>query len=288
MNINQYEVFLKTVKVGNITKAADAMGYTQSGVSLMINSMEKELNLVLLNRNRSGVSLTSSGEKLLPLIREVVNANQRLSQTASAINGLEAGVLRIGVLNSISVHYLPPILKAFDVMYPNVEFELFQGFYGEIENWIWEGAVDCGFVCMPVHRDLETIELLEDKLLVVADREHPFNQKERISIQDMKEELFVLSDGETDYDFTNLFKDAGFIPHVKFTTENDYATMAMIRQGLGITLLPELIVEDYKEVLCVKETENHFSRTIGVAVKSMKRASPLTKIFIETLQKWEK
>lgn len=201
---------------------------------------------------------------------------------------MKTGVIRIGLFNSISVHYLPPILKVFVQAYPGVEVELLQGNYQEVENWVWEGRVDCGFVCLPVQKELEVIELMKDPLRVITSRDHPFSKKERLSLLDMKEEFFILDEGEADPDFKHLFRKAGFLPRVKFVTENDYATIAMVKQGLGISLLPELIVRDFKDEVCVKKMEFSEERTIAIALRSIEKVSPVTKAFIEFLKGWTK
>lgn len=111
MSTVKYETFLKVTETGNITKAAEQLGYTQPAVSQMLSGLEQELGLVLLNRNKGGVTLTSAGEKLLPYLREAVNWDRKVHEIAADINGIKAGFLRIGVLHSISVHYLPQKLR---------------------------------------------------------------------------------------------------------------------------------------------------------------------------------
>lgn len=135
MSIVKYETLLKVTETGNITKAAEQLGYTQPAVSQMLTGLEQELGLTLLNRNKGGVTLTSAGEKLLPYLREAVNWDRKVHEIAADINGIKAGFLRIGVLHSISVHYLPQKLREFGERYPHINFELIQGNYDHIEKW---------------------------------------------------------------------------------------------------------------------------------------------------------
>lgn len=95
---------MKVVELGSLTKAADALGFTQSGVSHAISSLEEELGFTLLLRGRSGVRLTPNGEQLLKPIREMLNWNEQLKQVAASIHGLETGTVRIGTFTSVSVH----------------------------------------------------------------------------------------------------------------------------------------------------------------------------------------
>jgi DNA-binding transcriptional LysR family regulator len=139
MNIQKYEAFLKTVEMGSLTKAAQALGYTQSGISHMLNALEKDWSLTLLSRDRSGVSITSDGLQLLPLVQNICNAHRELINKIGNLHGLESGLVRIGTFTSVAVHWLPNMIKTFQNEYPNIDFELLHCDYTEIENWIVAG-----------------------------------------------------------------------------------------------------------------------------------------------------
>lgn len=283
MSIIKYETLLKVVETKNITKAAEQLGYTQSAVSQMLNSLEKELGLVLLNRNKNGITLTSPGEKLLPHFRETVNANRQINELASDINGHKAGFIRIGSVTSISVTYLPEKIRMFNERYPDIEFEILQGDYTEIENWIKDGTVDCGFIVAPAQVPIDTINLFRDPFYVITSIDHPLKNKNTVSMDDLRNEVFVSTD-LTDYDLVNLFKNAGFTPRVKYTTQNDYATIAMVEQGLGIAIMPNLVLKKIKKNICLKRLDVISFRTICIAVRSLKHMSPLTSTFVDLLK----
>lgn len=109
MSITKYQVFLSTVELGSLTKTAEALNLTQSGVSHAIASLEEEFGFLLLIRDRAGIRLTSNGERLLRYVRDILQANERLKQEVAAINGLETGTVRIGSFVSVSTQWLPPI-----------------------------------------------------------------------------------------------------------------------------------------------------------------------------------
>lgn len=167
VNIQKYMAFIKTVEYGSFTKAAALLHYSQSGVSRMINDLEKEWGIVLLERGKSGVRLTSDGTKLFPYIKGVCSEYEKLRMEIDEVTGLQSGLIRIGTFSSVATHWLPNIIKEFQKDYPNIEYELLLGDYTEIERWIIEGRVDCGFLRLPVHSDLETIFLEQDDLLAV-------------------------------------------------------------------------------------------------------------------------
>ena len=148
-NIQKYMAFIKTVECGSFTRAAQSLCYSQSGVSRMILDLESEWGLSLLERNKSGVKLTSDGMKLLPYARRVCEEYNRLQAQVDELKGMQSGLIRIGTFSSVATHWLPRIIKAFQRDYPNIEYELLMGNYEEIEKWIIEGRVDCGFLRIP-------------------------------------------------------------------------------------------------------------------------------------------
>lgn len=144
-NIQKYMAFVKTIEYGSFTKAAEILNYSQSGISRMISDLEKEWNISLLERSKSGVELTSEGLKLLPFIENLCREYEKLEVQVDALKGLESGLIRIGTFSSIATHWLPNIIKKFQQDYPNIEYELLLGNYDEIENWILKDRVDLDF-----------------------------------------------------------------------------------------------------------------------------------------------
>lgn len=145
MNIQKYMSFVKTVEYGSFTKAAEMLDYSQSRISRMIGDLEREWKVVLLERNKSGVRLTSDGLKLLPYAKSLVTEYEKLQMQVDELNGLQSGLIRIGTFSSVATHWLPNIIKEFQKDYPHIDYELLLGDYIKIEEWILEGRVDCGF-----------------------------------------------------------------------------------------------------------------------------------------------
>lgn len=142
-------------------------------ISRMIHDLEKEWNVSLLERGRSGVRLTSDGLRLLPYAQNVCREFQKLQMQVDELNGLQSGLIRIGTFSSVATHWLPNIIREFQKDYPNIDYELLLGDYTEIEEWILSGRVDCGFLRLPTHAELETIFLEQDKLLAILPEKPP-------------------------------------------------------------------------------------------------------------------
>lgn len=283
MNIQKYRAFLQTVEEGSFTKSAESLNYSQSAISKMIGDLEKEWKIILLERNRSGVKLTSEGIKLLPYIKNICQEHEQLQTQIDELNGLESGLIRIGTFSSVATHWLPKIIKEFQKDYPNINYELLLGDYTEIENWIQEGRVDCGFLRLPTKPEFETITLAKDELLVVLPEGHKFADKSSFPVQALCDEPFMLLEKGAKAEVSEIFDRHRLVPQVHFTTWDDYAIMSMIENGLGISILPELILKRIPYHVITKKLDVPAARTIGLALRSKKNASLAVKKFLQYL-----
>jgi len=282
-NIQKYMAFVKAVEYGSFTKAAEVLNYSQSGISRMINDLEKEWNLSLLERGRAGVRLTSDGLMLLPFAQNVCNEHQKLLTQVDELNGLQSGIIRIGTFSSVATHWLPNIIKKFQKDYPNIDYELLLGDYTEIESWILEGRVDCGFLRLPTLPEFSTIFLAQDNLQVVLPENHPLVDCEVFPVKALCDYPFMLLEKGAKAEISEIFERHGISPQIHFTTWDDYAIMSMIESGLGISILPELILQRIPYRIVAKELEVPAFRKIGLAMRNSKSTSLAVKRFIEYL-----
>lgn len=281
MNIQKYMAFLKTVEYGSFTKAAEILNYSQSGISRMIGDLENEWKVSLLERGKTGVKLTSDGLKLLPFIKNVCDEYSKLQMQVDELNGLESGLIRIGTFSSVATHWLPNIIKRFQQKYPNIEYELLLGDYTEIENWILEGRVDFGFLRLPTDSKLETIFLAKDELMVVLPENHPLADKEYFPIKSLCDYPFMLLERGEKAEITEIFEKHNISPNIHFKTLDDYAVMSMVESGLGISILPKLILQRIPYKIVAKKLEIPAYREIGIAYRSKKGLSLSVKKFLE-------
>ena len=283
-NLQKYLAFVKTVDTGSFTKAATALNYAQSSVSKMIADLEKEWNVTLLERNCSGVHLTPYGEQILPYIRMLLDDYRKLESHVNELNGIQTGVIRIGTFSSVAINWLPNIVAEFQKDYPGIEYEMLLGDYDEVENWIGEGRVDCGFLSLPTKAVFDTISLKMDEYMVVLPEHHPFCEKEKIEIESLEKEPFMLLEHGGKTEVTELLEKSGVHPQIRFTTWEDYAIMAMVEKGLGIGILPQMILQRIPYRIQIRPLAEPFYREIGIAVKNRDRMSPVTVKFMEYLK----
>lgn len=284
MNIQKYMAFIKTVEYGSFTKAAEALSYSQSGISRMINDLEKEWKLSILERGRTGVRLTSDGLKLLPHIRSVCDEYERLQSQVDELNGLQSGLIRIGTFSSVATHWLPNIIREFQKDFPNIDYELLLGDYTEIEAWVLEGRVDFGFLRLPAHPDLETIFLEQDKLLAILPENHPLAGYDLFPVSALCDYPFMLLEKGAKAEISEIFERSNLTPKVHFTTWDDYAIMSMVESGLGISILPQLILKRVPYRIISKDLDIPAFRNIGIAFRDRNRTSLAVKKFLEYLQ----
>ncbi len=284
MNIQKYMAFVKTVEYGSFTKAAEILNYSQSGISRMINDLEKDWRVTLLERGKVGVKLTSDGLRLLPYAKNVCSEYEKLLMQVDEINGLQSGLIRIGTFSSVATHWLPNMIKAFQTDYPNIDYELLLGDYTEIEEWIITGRVDCGFIRLPVQHDLETIFLEQDKLLAILPQNHPLTNLEKIPVAALCNEPFMLLEKGAKAEISEIFERCNLTPNTHFTTWDDYSIMSMVESGLGISILPQLILKRTPYKIVAKELDVPAYRNIGLALRSKKTASLAVKRFLDYLQ----
>ncbi len=288
MEIQKYRAFLTTVEYGSFTRAAEILDYSQSGISRMIHDLETEWKVTLLERGKGGVRLTSDGVKLLPFVQNVCKEYDRLQVQVEELSGLEAGLIRIGTFSSVATHWLPGIIKEFQGDYPNIDYELLLGDYREIEEWILEGRVDCGFLPLPVHSELEVIFSREDELMAVIPADHPLAECEKFPMEALCEEPFLLLEKGGRGEISEIFKRHHLRPKLHFTTWDDYAVMSMVENGLGISILPQLILRRVPYRILAKPLEIPAYRRIGLALRDRRSAPLAVRKFLEHMEIWDK
>ena len=287
MELNKYHVLLKTVELGNITRAAEALGYTQSAVSRTIADLEREWGLDLLVRSRSGVVLTSDGEALLPYVQAVCNAGKELDEQVAELHGMTRGTLRVGTFTSVSIHWLPAIMKTFLERHPGIQFELVNKWeFAEVEDLVRRGQVDCGFMGLPAGPGLDTYPLRRDQLMVVLPPDHPFAHAPFYPMERFALDPFIFIPEERDLEIGLIFQQEGIQPDLRYTVNDDFAIMAMVEQGLGVSICPELVLQNTGRRFAAVPLERPRFRDIGLAVRSGKAPSPLTARFVECVREW--
>lgn len=284
MDTKKYAVFVKTVELSSLTRAAEELGLTQSGVSHMIAAIESELGLTLLHRSRTGARLTAEGERLMPILREIVRQDERLHREAAELTELVAGPIRIGTFTSVATHWLPAMMMQFEQEHPQVEFRLFNGDYHDIDQWLADGSIDLGFITLPTELKCECIPLYEDELVAIFPEGHPLAAQERCRVEDVAKEPIISLLKSSDHDARRALEGRGLKLNIRLHCKDDYAVIAMVRQGLGVSIMPSLLLRGNSSGIAARPTIPPSSRTIALAVRE--EAGPASRRFAAFAADW--
>lgn len=286
MSIAKYRLFQKIIELGSLTKAGELMGYTQSGVSHSIKSLEDEVGFQLFSRNKGGVILTENGKIILENINAIIREDDDLKKNIAKINGLEIGKVRIGIFTSVAVEWLPKIIKKFQERYPGIEIQLIDGDYSEIEQWLLEDKLDIGFLGHREHLKVNYTKLLKDPMMAVIPIDHELAEEDKFPIDRFATEDFIFPHKGCDNDVKEVMDAAGITPNIKFDVRGDEAIIAMVKSGLGIAMLPNLYLKSHSNGVCVKPLENDYIRTICVGFSHSKTNNIVTNHFFRCLKEW--
>jgi DNA-binding transcriptional LysR family regulator len=281
--MNRYSAFVTIIETGSFTKAAEQLGYTQSAISQIVRSLEQELSTKLLLRSRKGIALTADGEQLLPYIKKLHHSYCELMEKRKEMQGLQSGIIRIGTFTSVSCHWLPKLMKDFKAQYPSVKFELHQGEYTSIAQWVKEGSVDFGFVNPDAVAGLTTIFLRQDEMLAILPNNHPLASNEKVSLEELSYEPFILLNEGERSEPLELFKQHNLHPNIQYRVIDDYTIMSMIENELGISILPKLVLNRTNYNIITKEISPPIVRTIGIAFKNKMTLPIASRYFIDFL-----
>ena len=253
------EAFLAAAELGSLTATAELLGYTQSGVTRMIGTLEEELGFPLFLRSKKGVQLTENGKLMLPLLREVVRAHHNAEQLSAEIGGVSKGSLTIGCYYSISALWMPEILTAFRARYPGVTVRMQEGGNLEMARWLNEHSVDCCFGAQMHGDKYDWLPVFRDELVAWLPRGHELAEADAFPLMLEQHDLH---------------------PQTCFTTRDGFTTYNMVEAGLGVSFNQRLISRKWSGTVAEVPFDPPQFVTLGISVPSLKEASPAAKKFI--------
>ena len=284
MDLKKCEVLMTAIDLGSFTKAGAKLGYTQSGITQMMKSLESEVGFPLFYKGHKGVSLTPEGEALLPSIRALLFSNETVNQEISFLKGLKKGTLRIGTYVSCSIHWLPDIIRRFQSDYPGITFHIMEGSGGEIVRWLEDFTVDIGLTSFQKDKSYDFIHVMQDPMLAVLPEGHPFSHYGQIPIEWFENQPFIIYDRVDDADIHPLLEKEGITPDIRFTGKNDFSIASMVEHGLGVSIMPELFLSCYNGNYVTRPLVPRSYRNLGIALRSSKDLSPAMKLFLQYMQ----
>lgn len=279
MTFAQLQAFQAVVEVKSFTEAAERLSITQSGISHAIRSLEEEFGFPLFMRDKNGVALTQAGQLVVEHVQEILGRSERIRQEMSALSGLRVGKVRVGSFQSVAIRILPSLVGGFHRLYPGLDMTIFEGTDTEVQEWILSGTVDIGFVIAPC-TELESVPVLEDEIRVVLPEKHPLGKRQTLSWEELGEEPLVVSKCSYEAIIASMTpRETSGDSTVRVEARNIQTVIAMVREGVGIALVPSLAIPEECSGVVIRSLGASLSRTVLLATRSALKLSPAGKAF---------
>ena len=282
MESKKLEALLMAVDLGSFTKAAEVLGYTQSGLTHMMNSLEKEVGFTLLERGRNGVRLTEEGERIAPAVREFLQANARLDSVIEQVAASRTEILRVSAYASIAMHWLPGIIQRFREECPDVDVDIRMADHVDIPyELLAQGKMDAILVSPQDEGQYEWVHLADDPMFAVLPKDFDTQGMTAFPLAAFEARDFIMPSQGFDKDIMRIFNRIGVKPHILPTWVDDPTVISMVSHGLGVSMMTELTVRGRTDGVKLLPVEPASSRELGLAVRSLDAASDGLRHFID-------
>ena len=282
MESKKLEALLMAVDLGSFTKAAEVLGYTQSGLTHMMNSLEKEVGFTLLERGRSGVRLTEEGERIAPAVREFLQANARLDSVIEQVASSRTEIIRVSAYASIAMHWLPGIIQRFREECPDVDVDIRMADHVDVPyELLAQGKMDAILVSPQDEGQYEWVHLADDPMFAVLPRDFDTQGMTAFPLAAFEARDFIMPSQGFDKDIMRIFNRIGVKPHILPTWVDDPTVISMVSHGLGVSMMTELTVRGRTDGVKLLPVEPASSRELGLAIRSLDAASDGLRHFID-------
>lgn len=283
-----YQVFSEVAKQKTFVAAAKELNVTPSAISHSITGFEKELGFAVFIRNRTGVTLTPDGRRILPIVQEILNTEAKLNEEAANINGLNSGRVRIGAFSSVCINWLPDIINTFKKEYPDIELTVNQGDFNDVAEQVRLGMLDVGFSALPISQNLEVTPLCKDRIYCVTSQDFVPQNKKTVTLADVANETFILQQIDYDRDTKKALDTYNVSLNSIQYSIDDASIIAMVESGLGLGILPELALQKLSGKVNHYPFAEDFYRTICLVTHFEAQQTPSTKAFVKTIKNYLK
>lgn len=285
MESKKVKALLAAAKAGSLTAAAAELGYTQAGLTQMMNALENELGVNLLVRGKGGVRLSTAGQSLLGALENFVASADALEHEALTLRQENYSAIRIGAYASISSHWLPTILSDFRREHPQIDTSISVGSMAQMYDAVKSEELDCAFVSyqLSLLKGLNWFPLRVDELMAVLPEDYPF-EGEDFPIERFSGTDFLMPSLGFDLDINPLFNapPRKVLPHIRYTNMDDPALISMTEHGLGLTILSRLILQGSTARLKVLPLRPRSYRSLGLIISSKRQGEPVLRSFVRS------
>ncbi len=279
MDTKKLEALVVSVELGSFTRAAEQLGYTQSGLTHMMNSLEKDIGFTVLIRGRSGVQLTPAGQRIFPLVQECLAGSAALEREISLINSHKEDSVRVAAYESIARHWLPEVIQQFRREHPDVTVDIQMGSVDEVYRWVLEDRVDMCFASRQDYNTLDWTPLRDDELLAILPPDYPDGDN-AFPIEFFNGQEFLMPSMGFDKDILRVLNEHGVMPLIRTTQVSDSAVISMVEHGLGVSVLSRLVLRGRQNSVRALPLLPQAFRKLGIAARPRKELRPIVRKFI--------
>ena len=269
MDTKKVQALLAAIDLGSLTAAASELGYTQSGLTHMMNSLETELGLTLLLRGKSGVRLSPAGQELLPELRSLADAADALDLAAEQLRQRNCSTLRLGAYSSIARHWVPQIMAEYRKVCPDTQVSLIMDGLVELYSAVRDDQLDCIMTSYDesLAQGFGWIPLWEDELVAVLPESFPL-EGDVMPVERFDESQFLMPSQGADTYILPIFAASPrkIGPHIITTNLDDESIVSMVEHGLGVSLLSRLVVKGMNYQVKIVPISPKYFRSLGIIV----------------------
>lgn len=253
MDSRKFEILMAAAQLGSFSKAAQTVGYTQSGITHMMDALEREVGFPLLQRDHSGIQLTPQGTRLMPTIREFLQAGENLQNQIRAIAEKKNEVIRIAAYASIAMHWMPEILYRFRRLCPEVDVDLRMVDHAlEPFELLESGLTDVIFASRQDFSCCDWVPLYHERMFAILPKDYPLGDRSEFPLEAFAGQEFLMPYGRFDIDVEAALRPVGVRLNAKISRVDDETVIRMVSRGLGVSMMTELMIRGRTDdVLCV-------------------------------------
>jgi DNA-binding transcriptional LysR family regulator len=281
MELRQLQYFIAVAEELNFSRAAERVKITQPPLSLQIQNLEKELDIVLFYRNKRQVKLTDAGKLFYTEVCKIFNHLERAVEDAKRTQHGEIGTIRVGFVGSATYDILPSILREFRNLYSEVQVHLFEMSTPMQLEALHEGEIDIGVLRPPVNDEIVHTEIVSTVPCVLAvPKQHPLLKIKNVSLSDLKTYPFVMLSRKT---WSNLYDEILGLcnPIIQQEALEFQTVIGLVAAKLGIAVVPQSAVNLHTQDVVYLDLDDQLPvASMGIAWRQ-KDQSPLVQSFIQ-------
>lgn len=281
---NKLYSFLKVAEMGSISKAAEQLNYTHSGLTYLLNTLETDIGLQLLRRDHKGVSLTEEGRQLEPYFRSLIELEKNMQNKIDELAQSDSEIIRIGAVPSIAKYCLPKLVKTFKDSYPNANVIFRSRGGAEIPKLVREHNLDIGIVDIVHAKDIDCIPLLEEQILVAFPTSWGLDPVDGGIPLDCFVDKPMLYFAANPMNAAVRIMDGKKINNKILIDSDGDTAISLISQGLGYSFLSQRYIVDCPEQVSMYPINPPFKRRMCLIADSLTDLRPLAKKFVLLLQ----